>query len=199
MGKMLHRDKTGVMGPMLEQSPVAGLQKLERAGSVLPSPRPQDQVMGPRKRVDAVKLHKAQPVDDTRQLGGDAVFGPDGRLHRVFRPPSPDARPSVDELVGAVGAARIVARNALVLAGPPGAAALDLTADAMVTRLGGGRLAMGDPMSVPAGRYAQQAFEALGLWPAVSARLLTTENVRAALAYVARGDVPTVPSPDDDA
>ncbi len=47
-----------------------------------------------------------KPVDDTRQLGGDAVFGPDGRLHRVFRPPSPDARPSVDELVGAVGAAR---------------------------------------------------------------------------------------------
>ncbi|MEM8822936.1 MAG: molybdate ABC transporter substrate-binding protein, partial [Pseudomonadota bacterium] len=57
-------------------------------------------------------------------------------------------------------------------------------------RLGAnGRLAMGDPISVPAGRYAQQALETLGLWDAIAPRTLLAENVRAALAYVARGDV----------
>ncbi|UWQ20837.1 molybdate ABC transporter substrate-binding protein [Jannaschia sp. W003] len=90
---------------------------------------------------------------------------------------------------GAVGPSRVVARNALVMAGPPGAAPLALRRDAVVERLGAGRFAVGDPMSVPAGRYAQQALETLGLWDAVSARLVLAENVRAALAYVARGDV----------
>jgi hypothetical protein len=47
-----------------------------------------------------------RPVEDTRQLGGDAVYGPDGELSIVFRPPSPDARPSIAELVAAVQRAR---------------------------------------------------------------------------------------------
>ena len=89
-----------------------------------------------------------------------------------------------------VRARAVVARNALALVGPRGAAPLDLTPDAVAARLGGGRIAMGDPMSVPAGRYAQQAFETLGLWGAVAPRVLAAENVRAALAWVARGDVP---------
>lgn len=48
-----------------------------------------------------------KPVDDTRQLGGDAIFAPNGSLHKVFRPASPDARPSMDELVDAVEASRL--------------------------------------------------------------------------------------------
>lgn len=84
-----------------------------------------------------------------------------------------------------------IARNRLVIAGPPDAAAVALTREALLDRLaGGGRLAIGDPISVPAGRYAKEALEHLELWDAVADRLLLTEDVRAALAYVLRGDVP---------
>lgn len=87
------------------------------------------------------------------------------------------------------GRPRSVAGNRLVLAGPPGAAPLALTREAVEARLSGGRFAMGDPVSVPAGRYGQQALETLGLWGSLRGRAILAENVRAALAYVARGDV----------
>ena len=88
------------------------------------------------------------------------------------------------------GAPVAVARNRLVMAGPPGAEPLALEAPAILRRLGRGRLAMGDPMSVPAGRYAQQALETLGLWEALAPRTLYTEDVRAALAYLVQGAQP---------
>lgn len=56
--------------------------------------------------------------------------------------------------------------------------------------LAGGRLATGDPDTVPAGRYARDALTTLGVWDQVSGRLVPAENVRAALAYVARGEAP---------
>ncbi len=56
--------------------------------------------------------------------------------------------------------------------------------------LGPGRLAMADPDSVPAGRYARQALETLAVWPSVANRITRTENVRVALALVARGEAP---------
>ena len=46
------------------------------------------------------------PIQDTRQLGGDFVIDGDRRVAAVFRPPSPDARPSVDALVAAVADCR---------------------------------------------------------------------------------------------
>lgn len=88
------------------------------------------------------------------------------------------------------GEAVSVASNRLVLAGPPDAAPVALETGAILARLGEGRLAIGDPMSVPAGRYAQQALEALGLWPALAPRLLAAQDARAALAYVESGDAP---------
>lgn len=91
---------------------------------------------------------------------------------------------------GRVAGPEPVARNRLVLAGPAGAAPLSLEAQAIQDRLGRGRIAMGDPLSVPAGRYAQQAFETMGLWGVVQPNALLAENVRAALAYIARGAVP---------
>ncbi|MBW8783036.1 MAG: molybdate ABC transporter substrate-binding protein [Novosphingobium sp.] len=54
----------------------------------------------------------------------------------------------------------------------------------------GGRLAMADPDSVPAGKYGKQALVRLGVWPAIAARVVRAENVRAALAFVARGAAP---------
>jgi len=60
----------------------------------------------------------------------------------------------------------------------------------LASALGGGRLAMANPDSVPAGRYGRSALEALGVWSSVETRIARTENVRAALALVARGEAP---------
>jgi molybdate transport system substrate-binding protein len=43
---------------------------------------------------------------------------------------------------------------------------------------------------MPAGEYARAALTKLGVWQRVSGRLVRGENVRAALAYVARGEAP---------
>jgi len=54
--------------------------------------------------------------------------------------------------------------------------------------LAGGKLAVGDVKAVPAGKYAKTALEKLGLWASVEKSLAESENVRAALALVARGE-----------
>jgi len=56
--------------------------------------------------------------------------------------------------------------------------------------LGGGRLAMADPGSVPAGKYGKAALEALGVWSSVANKLAPAENVRATLLLVSRGEAP---------
>ena len=67
---------------------------------------------------------------------------------------------------------------------------LPLTVAAIEAALGtNGRLAIGDPEAVPAGRYAMQAFGTLKL-DALKPRLAGAVNVRAALTFVARGEAP---------
>lgn len=61
---------------------------------------------------------------------------------------------------------------------------------ALLAALGAGRLATGDPDSVPVGRYARSALTSLGLWNEVQDRLVRAENVRSALTFVDRGEVP---------
>ena len=51
------------------------------------------------------------------------------------------------------------------------------------------RIAIGNPDSVPAGRYAKAALSAVGSWDAISSKLIQTQNVRQALDYVARNEV----------
>src|ERR1700722_2839529 len=60
----------------------------------------------------------------------------------------------------------------------------------LLKALGDGKLATGDPDSVPVGKYAHTALEKLGVWDRVSGRIVRAENVRAALAFVARGEAP---------
>ena len=60
----------------------------------------------------------------------------------------------------------------------------------LLARLGGGRLAMADPASVPAGKYAKAALERFGVWRAVAPHVAAAENVRAALRFVARRETP---------
>jgi molybdate transport system substrate-binding protein len=59
---------------------------------------------------------------------------------------------------------------------------------ALATALGSGRLATGDPDSVPVGRYAHEALANLGVWDEVSVRLVRADSVRSALAFVDRGE-----------
>jgi molybdate transport system substrate-binding protein len=83
--------------------------------------------------------------------------------------------------------------NRLVLIAPadqPGDVALTPGVDLLV-RLGPrGRIATGDPASVPVGKYAQAALTALGIWNTVAPRLARADNVRAALLLVERGEAP---------
>jgi molybdate transport system substrate-binding protein len=65
-----------------------------------------------------------------------------------------------------------------------------LPAEPLLALGASGRLALADPRYVPAGKYARAALEKLGLWDRVSTRIAPAENVRAALAFVARGEAP---------
>ncbi len=56
--------------------------------------------------------------------------------------------------------------------------------------LAGGRLATGDPDTVPVGRYARSALTTLGVWDEVADRLVRADNVRSAMLFVSRGEVP---------
>lgn len=60
----------------------------------------------------------------------------------------------------------------------------------LVGALAGGRLSIGDPKGVPAGRYAHQALTKLGVWNMVESQTAPAQNVRAALTLVQRGEAP---------
>jgi molybdate transport system substrate-binding protein len=55
---------------------------------------------------------------------------------------------------------------------------------------GDGGIVTGDVKEVPVGLYAKAALEKLGVWPSVESKMVMTTNVRAALAYAARGEAP---------
>jgi molybdate transport system substrate-binding protein len=81
--------------------------------------------------------------------------------------------------------------NRLVLIAPKdsGIGSVSLGAGLDLGALAGqSRIVVGDMRSVPAGKYAKEALEKLGLWPSVGKNLAMTENVRAALTLVARGE-----------
>ncbi|KAB7780072.1 molybdate ABC transporter substrate-binding protein [Xanthomonas sp. LMG 12460] len=83
--------------------------------------------------------------------------------------------------------------NTLVLVAPAASKAqVDLRKPgALLAALGAqGRLAVGQTASVPAGKYARAALQALGQWDAVQPRLAESESVRSALMLVARGEAP---------
>jgi molybdate transport system substrate-binding protein len=51
------------------------------------------------------------------------------------------------------------------------------------------RLAIGNPESVPAGRYAKASLTASGLWETLQPKYIMGESVRQTLDYVSRGEV----------
>ncbi|NDV12593.1 molybdate ABC transporter substrate-binding protein [Crenobacter caeni] len=81
-----------------------------------------------------------------------------------------------------------LAGNRLVLVAP-GSSTLKVDSLAALSQPAVRRVALGNPDSVPAGRYAQAALLSAGLWPALNAKAVRAQNVRQALDYAARGEV----------
>jgi molybdate transport system substrate-binding protein len=87
---------------------------------------------------------------------------------------------------------RNVVGNRLVLIAPANST-LKLKIEpnfALAAALGEGRLAIGDPAAVPAGRYAQAALTKLSVWKGVEDRIVRADSVRSALTFVDRGEAP---------
>lgn len=83
--------------------------------------------------------------------------------------------------------------NTLVLVAPMDAKQdkIELSAKTDIAALAGaGRIATGNPDSVPVGLYFKQAMERSGQWAKVDAKIARADSVRAALAFVERGEVP---------
>lgn len=96
-----------------------------------------------------------------------------------------------DKALIEAGSIRRPVGNDLVLVGPAGAAPIEISPSLdLAGALKGSRLAIGEPKSVPAGRYAEQALTKLGLWDSVKDSLAPAQNVRAALTLVQRGEAP---------
>lgn len=83
-------------------------------------------------------------------------------------------------------------RNALVLVAPAASTSTLKIAPgfALASALGGEKLAMANPDSVPAGKYGKAALEYLGAWAGVQRQVARAENVRAALVLVSRREAP---------
>jgi molybdate transport system substrate-binding protein len=101
---------------------------------------------------------------------------------------------SMDELVrgGAIraGTRFDLSSNRLVVVTPKSSAidALALDRDALAKAIGDGRLTTGEVDTAPIGRYAEASLTKLGLWDVVEPHPAMTDNVPAALAFVARGE-----------
>ena len=78
-------------------------------------------------------------------------------------------------------------RNRLVLAVPAGSP-VSIASVEDLRREEVKRIAIGNPESVPAGKYAKLALDKAGLWEPLKAKFINTQNVRQALDYVARGE-----------
>ncbi|WP_457795947.1 molybdate ABC transporter substrate-binding protein [Methylocystis sp. S23] len=82
--------------------------------------------------------------------------------------------------------------NSLVVVAPQSSKTgkLAFTKEAFAAAIGSGKVATGDPASVPVGKYAKAALEKLDLWATIEPHFAFTDNVRAALMFVAREEAP---------
>ncbi|CAH1526389.1 molybdate ABC transporter periplasmic binding protein [Vibrio jasicida] len=84
-------------------------------------------------------------------------------------------------------------QNSLVVIAPQDSsiATFDFSdADAWNKALDGNRLALGNPVSVPAGMYARESLTNLGVWKVLERQIAPAKNVRLALALVERAEAP---------
>lgn len=81
--------------------------------------------------------------------------------------------------------------NSIVLIAPKDSKIDNVTIDQgfdLARLAGDGKIVTGDVKAVPVGKYAKAALENLGAWTAVEPKVAMAENVRAALALVARNE-----------
>jgi molybdate transport system substrate-binding protein len=125
-------------------------------------------------------------------------FGASGDLQKQIEAGAPvdvflsAAQRQMDELekqnLIVVATRRAFARNVLTVV-KPADSRVDITKAADLAEARVGRIAIGNPKSVPAGQYTEESLRALGLWDRVQPKLVLAENVRQVLDYVARGEV----------
>ncbi len=83
---------------------------------------------------------------------------------------------------------RAFARNLLAVIRPADSR-LDLAKPQDLLDARVGKIAIGNPKTVPAGQYAEESLRSLGVWDRLQPKLVFGENVRQVLEYVARGEV----------
>jgi molybdate transport system substrate-binding protein len=86
------------------------------------------------------------------------------------------------------GTRRSVLSNTLVAVVPPDSA-LRIASPRDLAGKGVERIALAEPTSVPVGVYSKKFFERVGIWEALTPKVVPTENVRATLAAVESGNV----------
>src|SRR5262245_7098791 len=125
-------------------------------------------------------------------------FGASGQLLKQIELGAPTdlfisaSRKEIDQLLNSNLAAQdrvwTLAGNELVIVTDPSTETAVRPEDLSDPRFD--RIAVGNPKTVPAGRYAEESLRALGLWETVQPRLVFGEDVRQVVEYVARGDAP---------
>lgn len=114
--------------------------------------------------------------------GADVFIAADAESMDYLEQRNLIAKPTRQNLLG----------NSLVLVAPADSkVALSIAPQMkLADALAGGRLALANVDSVPAGRYGKAALTALGVWNSVANHLAQGDDVRTTLAYVARGEAP---------
>jgi molybdate transport system substrate-binding protein len=125
-------------------------------------------------------------------------FGASGDLQKQIEAGAPvdvflsAARRQMDELekqsLIVATTRRAFARNVLTVV-KPADSRLDLVKAVDLLEARVGKIAVGNPKSVPAGQYAEESLRKLDLWDRLQPKLVFAENVRQVLDYVARGEV----------
>jgi molybdate transport system substrate-binding protein len=125
-------------------------------------------------------------------------FGGSGDLARQIEAGAPvdvfasAARKDMDDIgrkdLLAPGSRKDFARNSVVLVKPANSIVrVDSLKDLAKGEVK--RIAIGNPKTVPAGRYAEEALRHFHLWDGLKEKLVLAENVRQVLDYVARNEV----------
>lgn len=145
---------------------------------------------------DVAKRYEAQHPDSKVLLN----FGASGALLQQIAKGAPvDVFASADQesmdqaeqqKLLASGSRHDFVSNALVLI-VPADSALKLKQLGDLQQPQVSKIAIGNPASVPVGRYSQAALQAAGLWDSLQPKVIGTQNVRQSLDYVARGEVDT--------
>jgi molybdate transport system substrate-binding protein len=97
-----------------------------------------------------------------------------------------DALERADLLLG--GTRKNILKNRVVLVVPDDST-LGIASFADLVREEVKKIAIGDPKSVPAGAYGQQAFDELGITAKIQSKLVLASDVRQVLSYVETGNV----------